>query len=98
MFNKKLSAVEAKEFGIVNRVVPAAALSEDTDKVVQSLANGPTMAYGALKAMMLQTHATSLEAQMETEARAISSMSATRDGSHGIASFASKSTPTFEGT
>ena len=45
----KLDAKEAERLGLVNRVVPAAALEEETLALARRLAQGPTVAYRYMK-------------------------------------------------
>jgi 2-(1,2-epoxy-1,2-dihydrophenyl)acetyl-CoA isomerase len=46
MTNRVLSAQEALDWGLVNRVVPAAELMSEVTKLATQLAKGPTRAYG----------------------------------------------------
>ncbi len=95
--NRRLSATEALEWGIVNEVVPAAELLPTARALAASLATGATVAFGAVKAMLHQSLGGTLESQMEMEARSIAAMSHTVDGREGIKAFFDKRPPVFEG-
>lgn len=97
MTNRRLSAAEALEWGLVNRVVPDDALAAEAHGLAVDLANGPTRAYGAVKSLLTESFAGTLETQMELEARAISAMSGTADGREGIAAFLEKRAAKFRG-
>ncbi len=96
MTNRSLTAAEALEWGIVNRVVAPEALAEESTKLAQRLAAGPTLAFGRVKELVLQS-TDSLESQMEKETRAIADSSRTADARGAIAAFLEKRKPTFSG-
>src|ERR671918_51338 len=49
LFPRTVNAQEAYELGIAGRVVPAGELRGEAEKVARALAEGPTVAYGAIK-------------------------------------------------
>jgi 2-(1,2-epoxy-1,2-dihydrophenyl)acetyl-CoA isomerase len=95
--NRTLTAQEALEMGLVNRVVPAASLLAEAEKLARELADGPTEAFAAVKRLLLLSPTQGLEAQMELEAHAIADAARTADGKEGIASFLEKRAPRFTG-
>lgn len=95
--NRTLSAEEALEWGLVNRVVPDAELSARAGELARDLANGPTRAFGGVKKLAQNTFSDTLESQMELETRLIADMARTEDGREGIEAFAQKRKPTFSG-
>lgn len=95
--NRKLSAHEAMEWGLVTEVVADEILSDRAMEVAQQLASGPTQAYAGVKKLLRSSMQQSLEAQMADESESIARMGATEDARGGIASFLAKQTPTFEG-
>jgi len=95
--NRVLSATEALEWGLINQICPNDKLMEEAEKLVDSLASGPTLAYGAVKKLILESTNESLETQMETEAQLIAQMGSSVDGKEGIAAFLAKRKPTFQG-
>ncbi len=95
--NRKLSAAEALDWGLVNQVVPADQLMPTAAKLAATLAAGPTRSFGATKALLNETFEHGLEAQMELEARAIAAASIGPDGQEGIRAFLEKRKPLFMG-
>ncbi len=95
--NRRLSAEEALEWGLVNQVVPADELMVAANALAEKLASGATGSFGEVKKLMVETFGQSLEGQMELEARAIAAMSRTPDGQEGIAAFLEKRKPSFKG-
>ncbi len=94
---RELSAQEAFEWGIVNRVVPDEVLSEEATGLAERLAAGPTRALGASKRLLHGGWTETLETQMEHETRAIADISRTADAREGIAAFTQKRAASFEG-
>lgn len=97
MTDRVLSAEEALDWGIVNRVVPAASLAEEAGRLAAQLASGPTRAYGNVKRLIQTGLADTLESQMERESRSILEMARSVDGLEGIAAFVAKRPPRFTG-
>ncbi|MGI9328580.1 MAG: enoyl-CoA hydratase/isomerase family protein [Pseudomonadales bacterium] len=95
--NRVLSAAEAEEWGIVNRVVADDEVLTESMALAKTLAQGPTLAYGASKALLNESFEHGLEAQMELETRAIGQMVTTADGAEGIQAFLNKRKPSFTG-
>jgi 2-(1,2-epoxy-1,2-dihydrophenyl)acetyl-CoA isomerase len=95
--NRRLSAQEALEWQLVNRVVAEAELLPEAIKLAEQLGNGPTRAFGTAKKLLLATFDESLETQMELEARGIAAMGNTQDGKEGIAAFVGKRKAVFRG-
>jgi len=91
--NRLLSAAEALEWGLVNRVVPDANLREEVGKLAERLAAGPLGAFGQAK-RLLRSEA-SLEAQLEDESRTISRQATTAEAAEGIQAFLGKRKPDF---
>ena len=95
--NRRLRAVEAVEWGLVNRVVRDDDLEAEAHDLARTLAAGAPLAQGAVKEMLHSSFASSLEAQMELESRTIARLAETRDGSEGIAAFLEKRPAVFTG-
>lgn len=95
--NRVLSATEALDWGLVNRVVPAGQLAAEADVLARKLAEGPTAAHGGVKALLQSAASESLETQMELETRFIAAAGASADGQEGIRAFLEKRPARFTG-
>ena len=95
--NRVLSADEALEWGLINKIVDEENLAAITRELAEKFANGPTLAYGKVKALLNDSFANGLETQMELETRAISDMARSSDGREGIQAFLNKRKPEFKG-
>ena len=95
--NRRLSAQEALDWGIVNRVLPPETLQDETQALARQLAAGPALAYAAAKRLLQRSFDQSLETQLEDEAQAIAAASATADAREGIRAFLEKRPPQFRG-
>ena len=96
--NRVLSAKEAMDWGIVNKVMPDAQLQAEAQALATQLASGATLALGAAKRLLHHSFSESLETQMELEAQAIADRAGTADGREGIAAFVAKRPPKFRGS
>lgn len=95
--NRRLSAGEALDWGLVTKVVPDNALAAEAGALAKQLASGPTRAYGVVKSLLATSLQESLETQLELESRGIAAMSGTPDGREGIQAFLEKRAPKFSG-
>lgn len=90
-------APTAQRLGLVNWVVPAAQLADETARLTQRLAHGPTRAYGEAKRLMNQSLGRAMETQMEEELFAFARCARTRDLAEGVTAFVEKRKPVFRG-
>jgi len=97
LLNRRLSANEALEWGMINRVVEPEELEAAALALANTFANGPTKAYGAVKRLVSSAAKNNIEAQMTSESRMIAANSKTKDGREGIAAFLEKRKPDFKG-
>jgi 2-(1,2-epoxy-1,2-dihydrophenyl)acetyl-CoA isomerase len=95
--NRKLSAREACEWGLVTEVVPDAELLPRATALASALAAGPTRSFGGVKRLCQASFAETLESQMEQETRVIAAAARTADGAEGIAAFVAKRPAAFAG-
>jgi 2-(1,2-epoxy-1,2-dihydrophenyl)acetyl-CoA isomerase len=95
--NRLLTAAEALEWGMLNKVVAPEEVMPAAQALAKQLAAGPTEAYGAIKQALAVTYANGLEAQMDLETRLIARMSNTEDGKEGVSAFLEKRPPQFNG-
>ena len=95
--NRVLSADEALEWGLINKIVEQENLSATTRELAEEFACGPTLAYGKVKNLLNASFDNGLETQMELETRGISDMARSSDGREGIQAFLNKRKPNFKG-
>src|SRR5947209_19034167 len=95
--NRVLSAREAMDWGLVNRVHPDAEFPPAVAALARELAQGPTLAFGRAKLLFHQSTQESLETQMELEAQALPASGHTEDFRNGVVAFARKQAVTFKG-
>ncbi|MBJ6640241.1 enoyl-CoA hydratase/isomerase family protein [Streptomyces sp. DHE7-1] len=97
LFPRNISAQDALELGIANRLVPAAELRTEAEKVARALAEGPTVAYSAIKEAVAYglTHslAETLDKEDELQTRAGSS----EDHAIAVQAFVNKEKPKYLG-
>ena len=93
LLNRALTAAEALDWGLVNKVVPDAALQEQAGAIAARLAAGPPAAFAQAKRLMRSE--ASFEAQLEDESRTIAAQSATPEAAEGIAAFLEKRRPAY---
>ena len=94
---KKINALTALEYGLINEVVPNGHAIEKGRELAHSLASGPTLALGMAKRLMHQSSHLSLEDALEMEAYGQSIIFQTRDFSEGKEAFAEKREAKFLG-
>lgn len=97
LLGDRFPAAEAQRLGLVNFVVPAAQLQEQTQKLVARLAAGPTRAYGLIKHLVECSPGNSLEEQGRLEAETYGKAAMTSDLVEGIRAFMAKRPPRFTG-
>jgi 2-(1,2-epoxy-1,2-dihydrophenyl)acetyl-CoA isomerase len=96
-FAEVISAKEALEFGIVNRVVSAAELDAFVHDWASRLAAGPPLALSMTKTMLNNSFAVSMDQALEDEARGQTVNFSTADMAEAMAAFLEKRSPVFEG-
>lgn len=92
-----VSAEQAAEMGLVNRVVPDAELDAFVDDWAQRLANGPPLALKLTKRLLTDGLGSSLPQALEAEGMAQTVTVASQDTREAIQAFLEKREPTFEG-
>lgn len=95
--NRVLSAQEAMDWGIVNKVVTAEDLMAEAEAMARQFADGPTKAFGGTKRLLQSAFTGEMEVQLERESVGISDVVRTSDAQHGISAFLNKEKPTFTG-
>ncbi|AHK36096.1 2-ketocyclohexanecarboxyl-CoA hydrolase [Rhodococcus opacus PD630] len=95
--DRVLDALEAADWGLITRVVPADELADQAMSLARRLASGPTGAFGAMRQLFRQSSTTPLMQQLADEAVNVSRSSGSQDAQRAFASFVAKQKPTFEG-
>jgi 2-(1,2-epoxy-1,2-dihydrophenyl)acetyl-CoA isomerase len=97
LFGDILSAREAQEIGIVNRVVPDDELDGAVAAWSDRLAQGPPLALQMTKRMLANAFSLSLSEALAWEAAAQSVNFASADTKEGVVAFVEKRSPVFRG-
>ncbi|MEV5278287.1 enoyl-CoA hydratase-related protein [Streptomyces sp. NPDC052811] len=97
LFPRSISAQEAYELGLVNKVVPAAELAAEALVVARTLASGPTVAYGALKASLAYGAGHTLAETLEKEDELQTKAGASEDHAIAVTAFLAKEKPNYVG-
>ncbi|MFF5500696.1 enoyl-CoA hydratase/isomerase family protein [Streptomyces roseolus] len=96
-FPRTLTAQEAYDLGIVNRLVPAADLPAEALKLARKLAEGPTVAYAALKASVAYGADHSLDEALDKEDELQTLAGASEDHTIAVRAFLAKEKPKYLG-
>ena len=92
-----IDASEALRLGLVNQVVPAAALGDTTRELAGRLARGPILAHGAAKAAVYESANLPFASLLDFEARNQRVVSRSEDVKDGIRAFLERRKPEFRG-
>ena len=94
---RKLPAKEAREMGIVTKVVPDGDLEAEANALAQELATSATYALSLAKKLFQAMYTPTLEQLLEMEILAVCGARLTHDHQEGVAAFKEKRKPKFEG-
>jgi 2-(1,2-epoxy-1,2-dihydrophenyl)acetyl-CoA isomerase len=97
LLGERFGAQRAFELGLVNQIVPAAALIDATSSMALRLATGPTRALGHTKRLINDSLGQSLSNQLLAEQDAFSACSTDEDFARGLQAFLDKCDPVFIG-
>jgi 2-(1,2-epoxy-1,2-dihydrophenyl)acetyl-CoA isomerase len=96
-FNEKISAEQACQMGLVNRVVDEPGLTGASLEWVNKIAEGPSVAFRYMKQNLVLAESASLEAVVEQEALNSAHCVRTKDVKEAATAFREKRSPKFEG-
>lgn len=96
--NRRLSAVEALEWGLVSEVIPAEGFTTRVAELAAEWAARPTAAIGRTKQLFEHASTAAMEAQLALEAELQQASVATADFAEGVNAFLEKRAPEFTGT
>lgn len=97
LFPRSISAQDALELGIANRVVPAAEVRDEAEKVARKLASGPTVAYAAIKEAVAFGLTHSLEETLDKEDELQTRAGQSEDHTIAVQAFVNKEKPNYLG-
>lgn len=97
LFPRTIGAQEAYELGIANRLVPADELAAEAASVARRLAEGPTVAYAAIKASIAYAEEHSLADTLAREDELQTAAGASEDHRIAVEAFLKKEKPRFLG-
>lgn len=97
MLGESLDTDQALQMGLINRVLPAADLSGEVQRLAARLAQGPTQALGHMRRLMRASLETGLQAQLHAEWQAFRACAQTDDLRAGIDAFFQKQPARFTG-
>lgn len=97
LLGEAISAQDAYQIGLINKVVPQAELMNEVERWVNTLLERGPLALRAAKQAMLQGLNMSLEEGMHLEQRLFRQMLTTEDAKEGPLAFAQKRKPEFKG-
>ncbi len=95
--NRTLSAQEALDWGIINRLLPQEDLMPAAEAFAAEIASGATKAYGAVRRMLIDSLSNPIQDQLAAEGRNITAAVDSADGKEGINAFLNKRDPEFTG-
>ncbi|WP_435125816.1 enoyl-CoA hydratase/isomerase family protein [Actinacidiphila sp. bgisy144] len=97
LFPRSVPAAEALSLGLVHQVVPAAELADTAVALARRLAQGPTVAYAAMKEALAYGASHSLVETLAREDVLQARAGASADHREGVAAFVGKRKPDFRG-
>ena len=95
--NRMLSAQEALQYGLVNRVVPVDAYLDEALNLAEEIASHAPLAVRAAKKMINQTYEGTLAEGLSMEKQEFYNLFATEDQKEGMKAFAEKRKPNWTG-
>ena len=97
MLGERITAAQALEWGMVNRVVADGELRAEGEGLTARLAKGPTIAYANAKRLLNRRLYADFEGQLEAEAEAQREQGVSADFVEGVTAFIQKRDPEFTG-
>ena len=97
MLSESISAEDALNMGLVNRVVALAVLHAEVEALAARLAAGPTGTYAGTKALLNQAMSNTLSLQLQAEKESFVACTKTADFNEGVGAFVEKRAAKFSG-
>ena len=96
--NRVLTAEEALDWQLINRVLDDDQLQDEAVLLAKTLSVGPLQTHGMIKQLLSDTFSSELESQMEAESRGLATALSGEEGQEGIRAFLEKRKPRFPGS
>jgi 2-(1,2-epoxy-1,2-dihydrophenyl)acetyl-CoA isomerase len=96
-FPRTVGAEEARDLGLASSVVPDDELAGHVRELARRLADGPTVAYGAIRRSVRYSAGHDLEASLAFEAEMMALTGGTEDHRRAVDAFLAKQKPLFRG-
>ncbi len=97
MLGETVDAQRAEAWGMIWKAVDDATLMEEAEKLITSLAHGPTAALAAMKRMFAAVGENTLDAQLDLEAALQGAAGQSTDYAEGVQAFLQKRAAIFRG-
>jgi 2-(1,2-epoxy-1,2-dihydrophenyl)acetyl-CoA isomerase len=97
MLGTSVPAEDAQRMGMVWQVLDDDKLMEEATSLARRMASGPTLSYAAIKQALNRSSTSTLDQQLEFEARTQRALNDTADFKEGIAAFLAKRPANFQG-
>lgn len=97
MLGERISAAQALEWGLINRVHADDAFAGEVDALVDRLADGPTRSFAGTKRQLNRWLFERMDAQLEFEAQIQQEMAGSGDFTEGVMAFLQKRPAEFKG-
>jgi 2-(1,2-epoxy-1,2-dihydrophenyl)acetyl-CoA isomerase len=97
LLGERVSAAQAADWGLINRVVSDVDFDAETTELLERLAAGPTASYAGTKRQLNHWLYTRMDEQLELEARIQQEMAGSADFVEGVTAFTEKRAAAFGG-
>ncbi len=97
LFAEKITARQAADWGMIWEAVPESEFQAVVQQRAETLANGPTAAYGRIKTVLRASFENTLDAQLALEAQQQGLAGHSPDFAEGVRAFIEKRKPDFQG-
>ena len=97
MTGDRLSAEDAERWGIIWKCIDDSELKNESEKISQSLASGPTKTLGLIKTALYRSAGNDLATQLDLERDLQREVGRGKDYREGVAAFLEKRKPQFTG-